>query len=221
MQKYAKKSILGKNLAGGTSEKACVYTACKKNFEIDEIIAKILANKQILPEEASNFLNPRIKNLMPNPFCLKDMEKATERIIKAIKAKEQMAIFADYDVDGATSSALLYRYFEALGLKPFVHIPDRFKEGYGPNIEAFLALQKQGANLIITTDCGTVSFEPLKQAKEAGIETIVIDHHISLDKMPDAVAVVNPNRLDCNSDGSSHLKNLSAVGVCFFVISDP
>ena len=210
-----KKSLKGKIWQEVNLPKPLI-TSLAENFDIDEIIAKILAKKEVLPENVANFLSPRLKNSMPNPFCLKDMERATTRIIKAIKSKEQIAIFSDYDVDGATSSALLALYFEELGLKPLIHIPDRFKEGYGPNIDAFLSLQKQGANLIITTDCGTVAFEPLAQAKQAGIETIVIDHHISQEKMPEAVAVVNPNRIDCTSEG---LGNLCAAGVCFFVIA--
>jgi single-stranded-DNA-specific exonuclease len=209
-----------KSLSKKTWQQASInkpsYTSIMENFAIGSVIAKILTCKQIAPEEVQDFLQPRLKNMMPPPFSLHDMDVAVARLVKAIKSGEQFAIFSDYDVDGATSSALLFRYFREFGLQPIIHIPDRFKEGYGPNIDAFLHLQSHGANLIITTDCGTVAFDPLEKAAKAGIETIVIDHHISEAVMPKAVAVVNPNRID---HPTKDLQNLAAVGVSFFLIA--
>ncbi|MDE3060128.1 MAG: single-stranded-DNA-specific exonuclease RecJ, partial [Pseudomonadota bacterium] len=163
--------------------------------------------------EAESFLNPSLKALLPDPSHLLDMEAAAERVAGAVIAGERIAIFGDYDVDGATSAALLMRYFHALGCDPLVHIPDRMKEGYGPNAPALLALQKRGAALAITVDCGTLAFEPLAAAHEAGLDVIVIDHHIGAAQKPKAYAVVNPNRLD---EFSPH-RQLAAVGVTFLL----
>ena len=132
-----------------------------QKFELSEIIARILVNRNITDEtKVSNYLEPKLKNLMPNPFLLKDMDKAAKRIIQSIKQKERVVVYADYDVDGASSSAVLIKFLGELGLKADLYVPCRFKEGYGPNKEAFMKLAKE-YKLIITVDCGTVSFDPI------------------------------------------------------------
>ncbi|WP_236870359.1 single-stranded-DNA-specific exonuclease RecJ [Candidatus Bandiella numerosa] len=198
----------------GQSEKDVLHFVQK--FGISDIIARVLLNRGINDAESvQNFLYPKIKNLMPNPFLMRDMDKAANRIVESIKAKEKIVMYADYDVDGATSSAVLKRFFYALGLETTVYIPCRFKEGYGPNKEAFKKLIDQGNDLIITVDCGTVAFEPIKYAQGRGVDVIIIDHHIAQENLPESYAVVNPNRLD----DDFKFKDIAAVGVVFFVIT--
>ena len=187
-----------------------------QKFNISDILAKVLINRGINDAESmQNFLYPKIKNLMPDPFLFKDMDKAAKRIAKSIINKEKIVIYADYDVDGATSSALLKKFLKDLGVEASVYIPCRFNEGYGPNISAFQKLIEQGSDLIITTDCGTVAFEPIKYAQDMGVDVIVIDHHLALERLPECYAVINPNRLD----DEFKFKNIAAVGVVFFVIT--
>jgi single-stranded-DNA-specific exonuclease len=179
----------------------------------DNLSSKNLSSGNFNFDEIENFLNPTIKNSLPDPFTLLDMDLAVTKIISSIKAKNKITIFGDYDVDGATSSALLKRFFSSIGAKVDIYIPDRILEGYGPNIEALLNLKKQGTSLVITVDCGTVAFEALEAAHQAGLEVIVIDHHIGAFEKPRAIAVINPNRLDENFPH----KNLAAVGVSFLL----
>jgi len=185
-----------------------------QSYYLPEIVCRVLSARGVNFEDVGNFIEPSLKNLLPNPSSLKDMDVAAARIAKAIQNKEKIAIFGDYDVDGATSTALFKRFFNSIGHDITVYIPDRMKEGYGPNANALLKLGEQGHQLILTVDCGVTSFEPLAAAKEAGIEIIVFDHHVAEMTLPDAVAVVNPNRLD--EDGS--LGNLAAVGVSFLAL---
>lgn len=184
-------------------------------------VARVLAEKNFGDEgeefnfdEVHNFLNPTIKTSLPNPFDLLDMDKAVDKIIDAIKAGKKITVFGDYDVDGATSSALLKRFFASIGVEIGIYIPDRVLEGYGPNTQALLNLKKQGTDLLITVDCGTVSFGPLQAASDAGLDVIVVDHHIGAFEKPAAIAVINPNRLD---ETFPH-KNLAAVGVSFLLV---
>jgi len=149
--------------------------------------------------------------LLPNPFSLKDMNVAIERSYKCIKNKETIGIFGDYDVDGATSTAILTKYFSSLKQRINTYIPDRQKEGYGPSVEGFKSLINSGSKIIFTVDCGTLSYEPIKFAKDLYTDVIVLDHHQSELKLPDAYAVVNPNRYD----DTSGLNYLCAAGVCF------
>ncbi len=204
-------------------------TAIVQKTGVPEIVARLLAGRGVTTETAESFLNPTLRESLPDPFHLKDMRKAAERIAdevtgyrlqvtKSLKPvtsnlKPTIAIFGDYDVDGATSSALLVRYFRALGIEPLVYIPDRMKEGYGPNAAALLQLKEQGASLVITVDCGTLAFAPLEVAKEAGLDVIVVDHHKGEPELPQAYAVVNPNRFD---ETSVH-GQLAAVGVAFLL----
>ncbi len=184
--------------------------------KIPKILAQLLTMRGISFDEADNFLKPKLRNLMPDPFHLHDMEIAVQRLMSAVENSQKIAIFGDYDVDGATSSALLYQYLVAIGCENVViYIPDRIDEGYGPNSAAFQKLKEQGIELCITVDCGTVAYEPLREAKEMGLDLIVIDHHIGGDVLPEAIAVINPNRLD----ETSEYTYLCAVGVCFLFIA--
>lgn len=179
-----------------------------------EIVGRILAGRGVGLEEAADFLNPNLRRDMPDPNVIADMDVAVGRIISAIEAGEGIAIFGDYDVDGATSSAVLRRYFRSIGVDTQIHIPDRIKEGYGPNAPALLALGEAGAKLIITVDCGAMAYEPLAEARAAGLDVIVVDHHKCDTALPEAVAIINPNRLD----DTSGLGQLAAVGVAFMLL---
>ena len=186
----------------------------KQEFDLTEAMSELLVNRNFNIEELSNFFDPKIKNLMPDPLVLKDMDKTINRLLKAILDKETIGIFGDYDVDGACSSAIIYSYLIKLGCKVEVHIPDRFTEGYGPNTQALMKLKEQGCNLIITVDCGITAFEPLKKANEENIDIIIIDHHITEPNLPEAYSIINPNRFD----EESKLGYLSAAGVCFLTL---
>ena len=188
----------------------------KDNFSLDEITSKLLSIRKIKKEDINSFLNPSIKNFLPNPNCLVDMEKSTERTVSAINNKEKIGIFGDYDVDGATSTALLGKYFSEIKTQYEIYIPDRKKEGYGPSIESFKELINNGVKIIFTVDCGTMSFEAINYAKKNKIDVIVLDHHQSEVDLPKAFSIVNPNRLDDNSN----LNYLCAAGVIFmFLVS--
>ena len=188
--------------------------ALAQRLGLPELLGRALAARGIGPEDAELFLNPVLKVQLPDPAHLKDMELAAQRIADAVEAGEGIAVFGDYDVDGATSSALLARFFRALGTGIETYIPDRIKEGYGPNSAAMLGLGARGAKVIITVDCGVSAFEPLSAAREAGIDVIVVDHHVAEARLPEALAVINPNRLD---DDSPH-GQLAAVGVAFLLV---
>lgn len=188
--------------------------AIAQRQNLPELLARILAGRGVEPETAEAFLDPTIKGLMPDPDTLTAMPAAAARIADAVTSGESVAIFGDYDVDGATSSALLARYLRFCGLDPAVHIPDRIFEGYGPNVEAIRTLAERGAKLLITVDCGTTSIEPLEEARKLGMDTVVIDHHQADVALPTAVAVVNPNR----ADDLSGLGHLAAVGLVFVTL---
>ena len=191
-------------------------TFLKDNFFLDEITSKLLSIRKIKKEDIKSFLNPSIKNFLPNPNNLIDMEKATLRTISAIDNKEKIGIFGDYDVDGATSTALLGKYFSELKIPYEIYIPDRRKEGYGPTIKSFEELIKKDVKIIFTVDCGTLSFDAINYAKKNKIDVIVLDHHQSEINLPEAFSVINPNRLDDNSG----LQYLCAAGVTFmFLVS--
>ena len=186
----------------------------KTNYFLDEIVAKLLSIRKIKKEDVNLFLKPSIKNILPNPFILKDMDKAINRTVTAITKSEKVGIFGDYDVDGATSTAILGHYFRTLKIEYEIHIPDRKAEGFGPNEKAFSKFIKKGVNLIFTVDCGTLSFEPINFAKNNKIDVIILDHHQSETKLPRAHSVVNPNRFDDRSE----LNYLCAAGVCFLFL---
>ncbi len=185
-----------------------------ENYSLSEIVARLLAIRSKNIENIDLFLNPTIKNLLPNPLQLKGMKIAIERVYKSIQNKELIGIFGDYDVDGATSTALLKRYFLSLNQNVKTYIPDRKKEGYGPSIEAFNKLINSGVKIIFTVDCGTLSYEPIEEANKKLVDVIVLDHHQSDIKLPKACAIVNPNRYD----DTSKLNYLCAAGVCFMYL---
>jgi len=181
---------------------------------LDELLARILAGRNVDVEEVDSFLDPTIKRLMPDPHTITDMAAASARIADAVMSGEFVAIFGDYDVDGATASALLCRYLRHCGLDPIVHIPDRIFEGYGPNVDAVRSFSERRVTLLVTVDCGVTSLEALAEAKKLGIDTVVIDHHQADENLPDAVAIVDPNRVD----DLSGLGYLAAVGVVFLTL---
>lgn len=181
--------------------------------DIDEIVARILAGRGVTADQAAQFLDPTIKDLMPSPLTLTDMEKAAMRLADAVEKHQRVAIFGDYDVDGATSSALMKRFLSHFGIDAKIHIPDRIFEGYGPNIPAMEALAADH-DLIITVDCGTVSREPIAAAIAKGADVLVLDHHQQSGAVPECSAVVNPNR----EDDLSGLGYLCAAGVVFMAM---
>ncbi|MSO65475.1 MAG: single-stranded-DNA-specific exonuclease RecJ [Alphaproteobacteria bacterium] len=181
---------------------------------VPELIARLLAARDIGAEEADRFLKPTLRDWLPDPCHLLDMERAVERLARAVRGGELIAVFGDYDVDGATSSALLHRFFHAVGGRVRVYIPDRLTEGYGPNAPALLKLKGEGASVAVTVDCGTTAFAALAAAKKAGLDVVVIDHHTAEPELPEVLALVNPNRLD---ESSPH-RTLAAVGVAFLLV---
>jgi len=186
-------------------------TKFTENFSLTEIVAKLLSIRKKNIDDIALFLDPKIKNLLPNPLHLKDMKSAIERTYKSIIKSELIGIFGDYDVDGASSTALLARYFLSINQKIQTYIPNRQTEGYGPNNLGFNNLISNGAKIIFTVDCGTLSFGPINFAQKLNVDVIVLDHHQSDVKLPEACAIVNPNRYD----DTSKLNYLCAAGVCF------
>jgi single-stranded-DNA-specific exonuclease len=179
-----------------------------------DLLARVLAGRGVQAQNCAAFLDPTIRALMPDPNVLVGMETLVARLIDAIQRGDIVAIFGDYDVDGACSSALLATFLQACGCPFIIHIPDRLFEGYGPNVEAIRALAAAGAKLLVTVDCGTTSFEPIAEAQKLGLDTLVIDHHQAPEVLPPAHAIVNPNRLD----DLSGLGHLCAAGVVYMVI---
>jgi len=188
--------------------------AISQRHGLPELMGRVLAARGSTLEDAELFLDPTIKALMPDPSVLRDMDKAAARLVDAIQAGTPIAIFGDYDVDGACSSALLARFLAYHGTKSRIYIPDRIFEGYGPNAAAIEQLVKEGAGLIVTVDCGTTSFAPLAVAKDLHTDVVVIDHHQADERLPDVYALVNPNRQD-DVSGQGHL---CAAGVVFLVL---
>ena len=188
--------------------------ALAQRLGVPDIVGRLLANRGIGPETAGDFLDPSLKVSLPDPSHLKDMDAAVARIVAALDGEQPIAVFGDYDVDGATSAAVLHRYFAALGVSLRLYVPDRIAEGYGPNAEALLRLHGEGIRLVLTVDCGISAHEPLAAAQAAGLDVVVLDHHVAEPALPPAVAVVNPNRLD---EDSPH-KALAAVGVTFLLL---
>ena len=188
--------------------------AISQRHGLPELLGRVLAARGIALEDVPDVLSPTLKALMPDPSTLRDMDTGAKRLADAIEKRQPVALFGDYDVDGAASSALLARYLAHHGLKARIYIPDRLFEGYGPNAAAIEGLVKEGARLIVTVDCGTTSHEPLARAAELGCDVIVIDHHQADERLPAVSAVVNPNR----QDDVSGLGYLCAAGVVFLVL---
>jgi single-stranded-DNA-specific exonuclease len=188
--------------------------AIAQRHGLPDLLSRVLAGRGVEPDEVEAFLDPSIRRLMPDPDVLTAMPAAASRLADAVERRENVAIFGDYDVDGASSAALLAQCLRLCGLTPIVYIPDRIFEGYGPNVEAIRDLAGRGATLLVTVDCGTTSMEPLAEAQRLGLDTVVIDHHQADVALPPAVAIVNPNR----ADDLSHLGQLAAVGLVFIVL---
>lgn len=183
--------------------------AISQRHELPEILARVLASRGVGLDEAAAFLTPTLRDLMPAPSAMADMEKGAARIAEAVLKGEQIGIIGDYDVDGVSSTALITLLLRQLGLQPLVHIPDRLTEGYGPSRAAVQSLKDQGASLLLTLDCGVMAHDPLLLASELGLDVVIVDHHQAGELLPEARAVINPNR----QDDVSGLGFLCAAGV--------
>jgi single-stranded-DNA-specific exonuclease len=188
--------------------------AISQSHGLPDVLARVMAARGVAPDLAQEFLEPSLKTLMPDPSGLVDMDAAVSRIADAVQSGKKIAIFGDYDVDGATSSAIFAKYLQWLGLDPVIHIPDRIIEGYGPNGPAIEHLRQGGADLLVTLDCGSTSFEAFETAKRLDLDVVVIDHHQVGETLPEVRALVNPNRQD-DLSGQGHL---AAVGVTFLFL---
>ena len=188
--------------------------ALSQRLGLPEIVGRVLAARDVGLEDAEAYLNPTLRQFLPDPSHLRDMDLAVERLVAAIRNRERIAVFGDYDVDGATSSALLQRFLKQAGADLRVYIPDRISEGYGPNAAALRKLKAEGIAVVVTVDCGITAFEPLEDAAGQGLDVIVVDHHAAEPRLPAAAAVVNPNRQDEDSDCG----HLAAVGVTFLLV---
>ncbi len=181
-----------------------------------DLLTGLLLARGCPPDALDMHRTPSIRAFMPDPSCFRDMDRAAERLADAVEAQESIAIFGDYDVDGATSAALMVLVLRDLGLDARTYIPDRLLEGYGPSADALVGLAREGASLIVTVDCGAQGFEALEAAREAGVDVIVVDHHKCSSALPHAHAIVNPNRLDEQVEAATH-GHLAAVGVVFLL----
>lgn len=215
MKQLCSQSLLNKRWVLRPYEESRVIALMQK-LGISSVLARLLVMRGYDFESSPLFLEPSLRQHLPDPLILKDMDKAVNRLVKAIDSGEKVLIWGDYDVDGATSSALLNRFFQSLNISSTVYIPDRIKEGYGPNIQGIQKFIDQGFTVMLTLDCGTTSFEAIEAAK--GMDIIVLDHHAPEAKLPDAYALVNPNRLDEDSNTTQALGHLAAVGVTFLFV---
>ncbi|MGZ8363821.1 MAG: single-stranded-DNA-specific exonuclease RecJ [Caulobacteraceae bacterium] len=182
---------------------------------LPELLARVMAARGVGEDAAAHFLNPTLKALFPDPSCFTDMDKAAAILVDAIEAGTKVAVFADYDVDGASSAALLVRWFRHMGAELEIYVPDRITEGYGPSRAAFTKLKDGGAEVVVTVDCGAAAHDAIEAAAEIGLKVVVIDHHLMRGDPPIAAALVNPNRPGCNS-GQGHL---AAAGVTFVLLA--
>lgn len=206
------RSLTGRRWAARLADERTAL-AIGQRHGLPDAICRLLAARDVALEAVPDFLDPTLRKFLPDPSHLKDMDAAVARLVHAVRQGERIVVFGDYDVDGATSSALLLRFFRAVGGDIGVYIPDRRKEGYGPNATALVKIKEEGASVVVTVDCGVTAFEPLAEARRVGLDLIVIDHHMAEIALPEAIAVVDPNRLD---DESPH-KQLAAVGVAFLL----
>lgn len=208
------RSLTGRAWHGPDAETDRAAQQLEQRNSLSPALAAVLARRKVPPEEVNAFLSPTLRDLMPDPSHLRDMDRAASRLAAALKAREKIAVFADYDVDGAGSAALLIGWLRAAGHDATLYIPDRIKEGYGPNIPAMEQLARDHT-LIICVDCGTLAHDPIAAARHKGADVIVLDHHQGGETLPDAVAVVNPNR----QDETSPLTYLCAAGVVFMLLA--
>ena len=205
-------SLTGRRWAARLGDER-IAMAMAQRHGLPDAVCRLLAARDVDLDSVPDFLEPTLRKFLPDPSHLKDMDAAIERLVSAVRGGQKIVVFGDYDVDGATSSALLCRFFRSVGADISVYIPDRRKEGYGPNTPALLQLREQGADVVVTVDCGITAFEPLAAARRAGLDVVVIDHHMAEIALPEAVAVVDPNRLD---ESSPH-RQMAAVGVAFLL----
>jgi single-stranded-DNA-specific exonuclease len=183
---------------------------------MDALVDELLLARGVVREDLARHRDPRIRDFLPDPSCFRDMDKGANRIADAVQTGEKIAIFGDYDVDGATSAALLVLLLRRLGADPIVYIPDRLMEGYGPSGKALVELKERGAAIAICVDCGAQAFDAIEEARAAGLDVIVVDHHQCASLLPAAFALINPNRLDESEDGAAH-GHLAAVGMAFLL----
>jgi single-stranded-DNA-specific exonuclease len=183
---------------------------------MDTLVDELLLARGVPREDLPRHREPRIRDFLPDPSCFKDMDKGAKRLADVVQQGETVAIFGDYDVDGATSAALLVLLFRRLGAEPMVYIPDRLMEGYGPSGKALVELKTRGATVAVCVDCGAQAFDALEEARAAGLDVIVVDHHQCASLLPVAFALINPNRLDESDDGAAH-GHLAAVGMAFLL----
>lgn len=202
------RSLSGRAWRARLADDRLALTIAQKHG-LPEILGRVLAARGVGLDEVQGFLNPTIRELMPQPSALADMEKGSARIARAVMAGESIGIIGDYDVDGVSSSALMSHLLRACGSEPLVHIPDRLTEGYGPSRMAVQSLKDKGVSLLITLDCGVMAHDPLLLAQELGMEVVIVDHHQAGEELPEAHAVINPNR----QDDVSGLGYLCAAGV--------
>jgi len=186
------------------------------NPGMDALVDELLLARGVARDDLARHRDPRIRDFLPNPSCFKDMDKGAKRLADAVQQGESVAIFGDYDVDGATSAALLTLLLRRLGAEPLVYIPDRLMEGYGPSGKALVELKARGASVAVCVDCGAQAFDALEEARAAGLDVIVVDHHQCASLLPVAHALINPNRLDESEDGAAH-GHLAAVGMAFLL----
>jgi len=183
---------------------------------MDALLDELLLARGVARDDLARHRDPRIRDFLPDPSCFKDMDAGARRLADAVQAGETIAIFGDYDVDGATSAALLVLLLRRLGAEPIVYIPDRLMEGYGPSGKALVELKTRGASVAVCVDCGAQAFEALEEARAAELDVIVVDHHQCASLLPVAHALINPNRLDEGADGAAH-GHLAAVGMAFLL----
>lgn len=209
------RSALGRRWADRLDDAAAREAeAISRQLDVPAILARLLAGRGATLDSAARLLEPRLRDWLPDPSSVLDLDRAVERLARAVEAGEHVAIFGDYDVDGACSAALLGHALRHAGLSPVIHIPDRLTEGYGPNAEAIRQLRQRGATLLVCVDCGTSGHAPLAEAARLGMDVLVLDHHQAPESLPEVHALVNPNRLD----DLSGLGHLCAAGVVFLTL---
>lgn len=208
------RSMSGRNWRMRPADPA-VTRAHMQTLGLGEALSRALASREVAADDGTHFLNPTLRALFPDPSSFMDMDKAANAILDSLEAKESIHVFADYDVDGASSAALLVRWFRCVGAELPIYVPDRMKEGYGPSAPAFDRLKASGADLVITVDCGAAANEAVAHASAIGLKVVVIDHHMMREEPPQCLAVVNPNRPGCGSGQG----NLAAAGVVFVLLA--
>jgi single-stranded-DNA-specific exonuclease len=207
------RSVSGRRWRWRGHDPAAALAICQR-LDLPEVLGRVLAGRGVALDGVTAFLAPKLRDALPDPSHLVDLDVAVARLADAVQAGERIGLLGDYDVDGATSVAVLARYLAAVGAATAIDVPDRLREGYGPNAQALARLADQGCRLVVTLDCGTTAFEPLAAAAARGQQILVVDHHVAQPELPEAVAVINPNRCD----QVSPVGDLAAVGVTFLLV---